>query len=743
MNIPKPSISELVRVVSPGWTLSLRSANVVTLIHSAPVSGWHRIEVQFIDRRSGLAQAVDMSRAAHMPAVSLLASADASRYELIFYSRQPLSTLQLAFHTPATTASSVQVTITPISRAAAIIGMMRYVSAADRRKNVQATRIYRKSWARWRRHGWDGFLSRLIREYQPQLVPWMQLEDPYQAWIEHVETPKLEATAHESVLAALTWRPRIDLILHYTDAPEQDLRATIESVLRQRYKEWALWVTTANLNNKLQQTVARYAENDDRIRLIHTAAPVEEDDSPDRFLGVVTGGDILPEHALLEIARYLQTDTNACVIYSDHDEIGENGARINPHFKPDWNPDLFFSQDYIGRMCLYRADLLRKADVTLVGGDDPSGRHVLFKCLPLLDGNQIAHIPQVLYHQRLTVARERTSEPQHDPGLLARQRYFAAVGAQRTTVEQGLLRGTYRVRYPIPAPAPMVSLLIPTRDKRELVETCVRSILDKTTYPNYEIIILDNQSSSFDTLTFFATIELEDKRVRTIRYDHPFNFSAINNFGVAHAKGEIIGLINNDIEVISPDWLTEMVSHVCRPEIGCVGAKLYYSNDTIQHGGVIIGLWGVAGHAHKHLDRYAPGYLGRAMCTQNFSAVTAACMLVRKEVFDLVGGLDEENLKVSFNDVDFCLKVREAGYRNLWTPYAELYHHESLSRGPEDTPEKKARERREIEYMKIRWGHRLSSDPCYSPNLTRHMENFSTNIDKLLFPNLATPQPGE
>jgi GT2 family glycosyltransferase len=241
----------------------------------------------------------------------------------------------------------------------------------------------------------------------------------------------------------------------------------------------------------------------------------------------------------------------------------------------------------------------------------------------------------------------------------------------------------------------------------------------------YEILILDNGSVEQETLAFFEEIQQEDGRVRVLGYDYPFNYSAINNFGVEHSKGSIIGLINNDVEVISPGWLTEMVSHAYRQEIGCVGAKLYYSNDTIQHAGVILGLGGVAGHSHKHFDRNHPGYFHRLVLTQNLSAVTAACLLVRRELFEEAGGLDEENLRVAFNDVDFCLKVAKAGYRNLWTPYAELYHYESVSRGKEDSPEKIRRFQQEIGYMRDRWGDFLDDDPSYSRNLTRDREDFS------------------
>jgi GT2 family glycosyltransferase len=253
----------------------------------------------------------------------------------------------------------------------------------------------------------------------------------------------------------------------------------------------------------------------------------------------------------------------------------------------------------------------------------------------------------------------------------------------------------------------------------------VRSILDKTTYPTFEIVILDNGSVEPQTLEWFESVQRNEPRVRVLRYDLPFNYAAINNFGERHAHGSVLGLINNDVEVISPGWLTEMVGHVCRQNVGCVGAKLYYGDGTIQHGGVIVGIGGVAGHSHKYASSDARGYFCRLLLTQSLSAVTAACLLVRREVYREVNGLDEQNLAIAFNDIDFCFKVRQAGYRVIWTPHAELYHHESVSRGSDDTPEKAGRFQAEVQFMKKKWGEQLSRDPFYSPHLTLEREDFS------------------
>jgi GT2 family glycosyltransferase len=281
----------------------------------------------------------------------------------------------------------------------------------------------------------------------------------------------------------------------------------------------------------------------------------------------------------------------------------------------------------------------------------------------------------------------------------------------------------YRVTYEVPQPAPKVTLIIPTRNERILLQGCILSILELTAYTNYDIIIIDNGSDDAEIIEYFEELRLVGN-IEIKRDDRPFNYSAINNAAVASASGSIIGLINNDVKVMSADWLTEMVSLAAQPGVGAVGARLWYPNDTIQHAGVLIGLGGVAGHAHRSLKRGLPGYFSRATLTQSFSAVTGACLLVSKELYLRAGGLNED-LAIAFNDIDFCLKLRQMGYRNLWTPYAELYHYESASRGADDTPLKRSRFAVEARYMQNHWGECLGSDPAYNPNLALDRQDFS------------------
>ncbi|WP_336657955.1 glycosyltransferase family 2 protein [Leclercia adecarboxylata] len=560
----------------------------------------------------------------------------------------------------------------------------------------------------------------------------------YEEWIETVEIPSLPSKDDvKTILATMTKPPVISVVMPVYNPAEIYLRACIDSVLEQSYPYWELCMADdKSPKEHVQRVLREYEAKDPRIKVVYRQQNGHISAASNSALEIATGDfvalldhdDALPEHALLFMAQSIYNHPNTQILYSDEDKLNAKGERFEPHFKSDWNPDLFFSQNYVSHLGVYQHELLKKIGGFRLGVEGSQDQDLLLRCLPHVQPEQIVHIPRVLYHWRTVEGSTALASGEKsyttDAGIKALQDYFAT-RQPGVEVEAGRVPNTYRVRYPIPEPAPLVSLLIPTRDRRSLTETAVRSILEKSTYTNYEILILDNGSVEAETLEFFNQIQHEDHRVKVLAYDYPFNYSAINNFGVRHAKGTIIGLVNNDIEVINPDWLTEMVSHSLRPEIGCVGAKLYYPNDTLQHGGVILGIGGVANHSHKNFSRTHPGYFARLLCIQNYSAVTAACLLIRKEIFHAVKGLDEENLKVAFNDVDFCLKVREAGYRNLWTPYAELYHYESISRGAEDSPEKIARFTSEVDFMKAKWREKLEIDPFYSQNLTKTREDFS------------------
>ena len=560
----------------------------------------------------------------------------------------------------------------------------------------------------------------------------------YEEWIESVEQISLPSRELASLhIGDMSYKPVISIVMPVYNPQDIYLRACIDSVLAQSYPYWELCIADdKSPNANIEKTLKEYEIKDSRIRVnyrkenghISAASNSALELAQGDYIALLDHDDVLPEHALFYVAQKLNNQPELQIIYSDEDKLNAQGERFDPHFKCDWNPDLFFSQNYVSHLGVYKTELLNKIGGFRLGLEGSQDQDLFLRCLPHVKPQHIGHIPKILYHWRTVEGSTALGAGQKsyttEAGIKALQDYFRTQKAG-VKVEVGLVPNTYRLHYPIPKNKPLVSLLIPTRDRRGLTETAVRSIIEKSIYTNFEIIILDNGSVEKDTLEFFTNIQREDRRVRVIRYDHPFNYSAINNFGVKHARGSIIGLINNDVEVINPGWLTEMVSHCLREEIGCVGAKLYYSNDTVQHGGIILGIGGVAGHSHKNFPRNHPGYFSRLLLVQSLSAVTAACLLVRKDVYEAVNGLDEENLTVAFNDVDFCLKVQALGYRNIWTPYAELYHYESISRGNEDTVEKIERFSSEVNCMINRWGGNLLKDPFYSANLTMNREDFT------------------
>lgn len=567
----------------------------------------------------------------------------------------------------------------------------------------------------------------------------------YKDWIENLEKPSLPS-AEEAMLAIDNFKkkPLISIIVPSYNTDAAFLRECIDSVIEQSYTNWELCIADdASPKPHVKEILKHYQKLDKRIKVvfrpknghISQASNSALKLAKGEFVALLDHDDTLPKHALFYMVDAINRNPEAQIFYSDEDKLDPQGNRIDPHFKSDWNPDLFYFQNYVSHLGVYKRSLLSRIKGFRTGVEGSQDQDLLLRCLQQVNNSQIVHVPRILYHWRIVEGSTALASGEKsyttEAGVKALRDYFLKENP-KVEIYADQIPNTYRVRWPLPENNPKISLLIPTRDRLSLTEVAVRSILEKTTYSNYEIIILDNGSIEPETLAFFEAIQIEDFRVKVLRYDYPFNYSAINNFGVDHADGDIIGLINNDIEVINADWLSEMVSHAVRPDIGCVGAKLYYANNTIQHAGVILGIGGVANHAHKHFDKSSPGYHARLYGSQNYSAVTAACLLIRKEIYIEVEGLDEKNLTVAFNDVDFCLKVRSAGYRNLWTPHAELYHHESVSRGTEDTLEKMQRFTAEVSFMQNKWGSQLSRDPYYNPNLTTTLDDFSLRtIDEI------------
>ncbi len=458
--------------------------------------------------------------------------------------------------------------------------------------------------------------------------------------------------------------------------------------------------------------------------------------SGNQHLLLLRSGESLGPDALTWFARAF-AQTPARILYADSDRIDESGAHREPEFRPDFNPDLLLSTPYIGSVCLDR-DLLESLAAEMT--DEPEGvwqYDLLLRAAERIEPHVWLHIARVLTHR----VRPDT-DALGDEQALAR-----ALSVLRAHIERSRIQGeaaidealylanpqiprlprtfAARIRWPVPEPAPKVSIVVPTRDGQELVRTCIESILERTKYPDYEILLVDHESTDPAALQYFDSLDRQ-LQVRVLHYTGAFNWSAINNLAASRASGEVLCFLNNDTEVLVPDWLEELVGHACRPGIGAVGAKLLYRDGTLQHGGIILGVHGIAEHPFTGLPADKSGYMMRAGLVQNLSAVTGACLVCRRAVFDSVGGFDVVNLGVAFNDVDFCLRLGEAGYRNVWTPYARLYHEGSKTRGRDGSADKRSRLDKEMDYMRKRWPRQLRRDPYYNPAFERHDHPYST-----------------
>lgn len=577
----------------------------------------------------------------------------------------------------------------------------------------------------------------LMRENLAPPAPQSSRHANYQKWLQ-LHDPLDKQTRQRIQQRIESWEnpPLMSIILPTYNTAEKWLRKAIHSVQQQLYPHWELCIADdASTHSHVKKILQHYQKQDSRIKVVFRQTNGHISLASNSALELVSGAyvalldhdDELTPHALYWVVEEILAHPQAQLIYSDEDKINEQGERFGAYFKCDWNPDLFLSHNLITHLAVYKTDLLQTIQGFRQGFEGAQDYDLALRAIAHLKSEEIRHIPRVLYHWRVHET-STSGNPDAKPYAIkateqAITEFLQQKGLHAKVQESYIMQGMIRVQYPLPTPAPLVSLIIPTYNQLTLLRQCVDSILEKTTYTHYEILIVDNRSDDIATLDYLHSLQTQGI-ARILKYPHPFNYAAINNFAVEHADGEVIGLLNNDVEVINGDWLTEMVSHALRPDIGAVGARLWYPQEKLQHGGVLLGVAGVAEHAHKNLPKGQEGYFGRAQITQNFSAVTGACMVLQKSHFLAVGGLDAQHLSIAFNDIDLCLKLITCGLRTVWTPYAELYHYESASRGYEDNPEKVARLQAEEAYIRQRWQSWLDNDPAYNPNLNAQMGDF-------------------
>jgi glycosyltransferase involved in cell wall biosynthesis len=598
-----------------------------------------------------------------------------------------------------------------------------------------ALRYYASDWrsvvrfaSRVRASGFRGFpveaaMLHLAYVHRPEV---------YRKWYRLRETlTDADRQAIRHHISLMRHRPLVSVLMPVFNTPEEWLRKAIDSVRDQIYPSWELSIADdASTDPHVRCVLEEYRERDSRIMVeyratrghISTASNSALEPATGEYLALLDHDDELTEHALYMLAHEINQHPDADIIYSDEDKIDVRGRLSNPYFKTDWNPDLMLSNNMLCHLAVYRTALVREIGGFQTGLEGSQDHDLALRCAAQTRPARIRHIPHVLYHWRETPASTATGSESKDYA------YHAGVKAIESHLERKGVRGqveletdkswiNYRIRYELPADLPRVSVIIPTKDQVSLLSRTVDGVLQHTDYDNLDLMIIDNQSEQAETHDYFRLVA-QDPRVRILKYDRPFNYAAMNNMAARAAEGSVLCLLNNDIEVIEGDWLREMVSHALRPEVGAVGAKLLYPDDAIQHAGVINGIHGLAGHIHRRIPNEIRVPFARTQVVQNFSAVTAGCMVLRRSVFEEVGMFDEKTFAVRYNDVDLCLRIVEAGYWNVWTPYAVLYHWESASVGKETEPEKQKRFQGEADALRRRWRRYIENDPLFNPNLS-------------------------
>ena len=556
----------------------------------------------------------------------------------------------------------------------------------------------------------------------------------YSEWQELTKPSAEELEAQRK--AVFPYMPKFSIVIPVYKTPEKYLKEMLDSILSQTYGNWELCIADGSpAGESVERILKAYARKDSRIRYkilgenlgisgnTNAALEMAEGD----YIVLADHDDIVTENALYECAKAVNENPGADVLYSDEDKLDmDGGALFDPHFKPDFNPDLLTSVNYICHLFLAKRELVEKTGGFCQEFDGAQDYDFIFRCTE--QAERIIHIPMVLYHWRChqdsTASNPESKLYAFEAGARAIMAHYERMGIKAEKVEKGVDYGIYHTTFQLDG-EPLVSVIIPNKDHRADLDACIRPMLQKGTYKNLEFIVVENNSAEPETFQYYEEIQKEFSNVHVVRWEREFNYSAINNFGVAFAKGEYILFMNNDIGMIAENFVEEMLGFCQRDDVGIVGARLLYEDDTIQHAGVVIGFGGIAGHTFIGLHKAENSYFHRAMCAQDYSAVTAACMMSKKSVFEAVGGFTEE-LAVAFNDIDYCMKVREQGKLVVYAPYAVLHHYESKSRGLEDTPEKVARFNREVAVFARRWPEILKNgDPYYNPNLTLRKSDFS------------------
>lgn len=559
----------------------------------------------------------------------------------------------------------------------------------------------------------------------------------YKAWLKrHSPSAGVLKLQREKKFASA---PRISIVVPLYKTPETYLVEMIESVRNQSYRNWELCMSDGSgEGSPITHILKKYEEMDEKIKVVYNKEQLRISENTNEALKVCTGDyiafadhdDLLAPNALYECVYLLNKEPSTEIIYTDEDKIDMNGKEhFMPHFKSDFNIDMLCSTNYICHLFVVKREIFEKAGMLNPEFDGAQDYDFVLRCVE--KSEKIRHIPKILYHWRAhknsTAENPESKNYAFVAGMRAIQAHYDRMGIP-AAAEETAYKGIYRSRYKING-NPLISVIIPNKDHTADLEKCISSLEKKNRYQNLEILVVENNSEKEETFAYYKELEQRNPKVKVLFWkEKVFNYPAINNFGAEHASGEYLLFLNNDTEIVNEDCIEELLGYCQRSDVGAVGARLYYDDGTIQHAGVIVGLGGIAGHPFSKAVHEDPGYFGRIIMAQDYSAVTAACMLMKKSVFEQVGGFDE-GYAVAFNDVDLCLRIRKAGWLIVYNPYAEMNHYESKSRGYEDTEEKVKRFNSEISLFEKRWRKFLEhGDPYYNPNLTLDDGNFGLNL---------------
>ncbi|WP_349946287.1 glycosyltransferase [Lacrimispora sp. BS-2] len=596
-------------------------------------------------------------------------------------------------------------------------------------KSMMNVQTFRSAVDFWKENGFKAFVLKSRHKLQG-----IDSDYDYPEWYALTKTTDEELEAQKK--ADFDYRPKMSVVIPAYKTPERYLSAMLDSLLAQTYGNWEVCIADGSPKGEgVERVLKRYAIKDERIRYVilgenkgiagNTNAAMEM--ATGDFIVLADHDDTLAPDALFECVKAINSDPEIDVVYTDEDKLDIDGGELfEPHFKPDFNPDLLTSVNYICHLFVVNHELLMEVGGFREEFDGAQDYDFIFRCTE--KARKIYHIPKALYHwrchQNSTSSNPESKLYAFEAGARAIKAHYDRVGIEVQSVEKGIDYGIYHTTFKI-TETPLVSVIIPNKDHSADLDLCIRSIMEKSTYQNLEFIVVENNSTATETFEYYDRIQKEFDFVHVVTWEREFNYSAINNFGVAHAKGEYLLFLNNDTEMINRESIHEMLGFCQREDVGAVGVRLLYSDDTIQHAGVVVGFGGIAGHTFIGLHKAESSYFNQAMCARDYSAVTAACMMSKKSLFEEAGGFSED-LAVAFNDIDFCMKIRSLNKLVVYAPYALFYHYESKSRGLEDTPEKVVRFNQEIKKFSQKWPDILrDGDPYYNPNLTLRKSNFA------------------